>query len=56
MQQNYETVSDKYRDGQILTSVWSWQGRDLYNSKVDGAERKTHKEQGKGSAALGGFY
>lgn len=39
--QNYDTLSNKYRDGQILTSLWSWQGRDLYNTKE-------HKEANKG--------
>lgn len=46
--QNYDTLSDKYRDGQILTSIWSWQGRDMYNNETDPAKGKTHKELGKG--------
>ncbi len=46
--QNYDMLSDKYRDGQILTSIWSWQGRDLYNREIDAAEGRTHKELGKG--------
>lgn len=46
--QNYDTLSNKYRDGQILTSIWSWQGRDLYNNEADPAEGMTHKELGKG--------
>lgn len=46
--QNYDTLADKYRDGQILTSVWSWQGRDLYNNETDLSEGRTHKELGKG--------
>ncbi len=46
--QNYDMLSDKYRDGQILTSIWSWQGRDLYNGEIDAAEGRTHKELGKG--------
>ena len=46
--QNYETLADKYRDGQILTSIWSWQGRDLYNRETDPTEGLTHKEMGKG--------
>lgn len=39
--QNYETLSDKYRDGQILTSLWSYQGSALYNTMEN-------REQGKG--------
>ena len=46
--QNYDTLSDKYRDGQILTSLWSWQGRDLYDRETDQSQGKTHKELGKG--------
>ena len=30
--QNYDMLSDKYRDGQILTSLWSYQGSSLYNT------------------------
>lgn len=47
-QQNYDALSAKYRDGQILTSIWSWQGRDLYNYETDPVQGKTHKELGKG--------
>lgn len=39
--QNYDILSDKYRDGQVLTSLWSWQGASLYNTQE-------HKEEGKG--------
>ena len=39
--QNYDILSDKYRDGQVLTSLWSWQGQSYYNTR----ERK---EEGKG--------
>lgn len=46
--QNYDTLADKYRDGQILTSIWSWQGRDLYNNETDPKQGQTHKELGKG--------
>lgn len=38
--QNYDTLSDKYRDGQVLTSTWSWQC-SVYNTTE-------HKEAGKG--------
>jgi putative aldouronate transport system substrate-binding protein len=30
--QNYDILSDKYRDGQVLTSLWSFQGPSLYNT------------------------
>ena len=30
--QNYDILSNKYRDGQILTSLWSYQGPSLYNT------------------------
>lgn len=30
--QNYDILSDKYRDGQILTSLWSFQGPSYYNT------------------------
>ena len=30
--QNYNTLSQKYQDGQILTSLWSYQGQSLYNT------------------------
>ena len=39
--QNYDILSNKYRDGQILTSLWSYQGPAFYNT----AERK---KEGKG--------
>ena len=32
--QNYDMLSDKYRDGQILSSLWSYQGSSLYNIKM----------------------
>ncbi|MGN0405177.1 MAG: extracellular solute-binding protein [Bariatricus sp.] len=41
--QNYDILSNKYRDGQVLTSLWAYQGRDLYNTTE-------HKEEGKGFA------
>ncbi|MBU5482594.1 extracellular solute-binding protein [Blautia sp. MSJ-19] len=39
--QNYDILSDKYRDGQILTSLWSYQGPSYYNTTE-------HKEAGTG--------
>ena len=39
--QNYDMLSNKYRDGQILTSLWSYQGPALYNTTE-------HKKEGKG--------
>lgn len=39
--QNYDILSNKYRDGQVLTSLWSFQGPSVYNT----AE---HKTEGKG--------
>ena len=39
--QNYDMLSDKYRDGQVLTSLWSWQGSSMYNTTE-------HKNAGKG--------
>lgn len=39
--QNYDTLSNKYRDGQILTSLWSYQGPSYYNTTEN-------KEAGKG--------
>ncbi len=39
--QNFDTLSDKYRDGQILTSLWSYQGQSYYNTTE-------HKNEGKG--------
>lgn len=38
--QNYDILSNKYRDGQILTSLWSYQGRDLYNTTENKKEGK----------------
>lgn len=38
--QNYDMLSDKYRDGQVLTSTWQWQC-SVYNTTE-------HKEAGKG--------
>ncbi|WP_432627182.1 extracellular solute-binding protein [Brotaphodocola sp.] len=43
--QNYDTLSDKFRDGQILSSIWSWQGQSNYNTRE-------HKEAGKGMMPL----
>lgn len=43
--QNYDILSNKYRDGQVLTSLWSFQGSSLYNT----AE---HKKKGKGYMPL----
>ena len=43
--QNYDILSDKYRDGQVLSSLWSWQGASYYNTVE-------HKEQGKGFMPL----
>ncbi len=31
--QNYSELSDKYRDGRILTSLWAFQGTTLYNTE-----------------------
>ena len=39
--QNYDILSDKYRDGQVLTSLWSYQGPSYYNTTE-------HKSEGKG--------
>ena len=39
--QNYDILSDKYRDGQVLTSLWSWQGSSFYNTEEN-------KKAGKG--------
>lgn len=39
--QNYETVFQKYVDGQILFSIWPWLGQSAYNTL-------SNKEQGKG--------
>ncbi len=39
--QNYDTVFQKYVDGQILFSIWPWLGQSAYNTL-------SHKEQGKG--------
>ena len=30
--QNFDILSDKYRDGQVLTSLWSFQGPSYYNT------------------------
>lgn len=38
--QNYDILSDKYRDGQVLTSLWSWQGQSYYNTAENKAEGK----------------
>ena len=38
--QNYAELSGKYRDGQILTSLWSYQGTDLYNTAENKANGK----------------
>lgn len=39
--QNYDTLYNKYKDGQILYSPWPWLGQAAYNSTE-------HKEAGKG--------
>lgn len=39
--QNWSTLYEKYRDGQILTSLWSYQGMSVYNTVE-------HTRQGKG--------
>lgn len=39
--QNYDTLQNKYKDGQVLTSCWSWQGASAYNTTE-------HKAEGKG--------
>lgn len=36
--QNYDILSDKYRDGQILTSLWSYQGSALFNTMENKAK------------------
>ena len=38
--QNYDILSDKYRDGQILTSLWSYQGEACYNTAENKAAGK----------------
>lgn len=38
--QNYNTLSQKYQDGQILTSLWSYQGQSLYNTAQNLAQSK----------------
>ncbi|MEY8533528.1 extracellular solute-binding protein [Blautia pseudococcoides] len=43
--QNWDTLANKYRDGQVLTSHWSWQGKDCYNTAEN-------KEAGKGFMPL----
>lgn len=39
--QNYDSVFQKYVDGDMLFSIWSWQGQSAYNTL-------SHKEEGKG--------
>ncbi|MGN1147869.1 MAG: extracellular solute-binding protein [Lachnospiraceae bacterium] len=39
--QNYDSVFQKYVDGDILFSIWPWQGQSAYNTL-------SHKEEGKG--------
>lgn len=39
--QNYDTVFEKYKDGQILYSPWPWLGQSAYNTE-------THVSKGKG--------
>lgn len=39
--QNFETVFDKYRAGEVLFSIWSWLGQPAYNTL-------SNKEDGKG--------
>lgn len=43
--QNYDILSDKYRDGQVLSSQWAWQGKSYYNTTE-------HKAEGKGFMPL----
>ncbi|MGN0298877.1 MAG: ABC transporter substrate-binding protein [Lachnospiraceae bacterium] len=43
--QNWDTLAEKYRDGQILTCLWSYQGINLYNTQE-------HKQEGKGFMPL----
>ena len=39
--QNYDILSNKYRDGQVLTSLWGFQGQSVYNTTE-------HKKKGVG--------
>lgn len=39
--QNYDSVFEKYTDGDILFSIWPWLGQSAYNTL-------SHKEEGKG--------
>lgn len=39
--QNYDSVFQKYVDGDILFSIWPWQGQSAYNTL-------SHKEKGQG--------
>ncbi|MBQ9136276.1 MAG: extracellular solute-binding protein [Lachnospiraceae bacterium] len=39
--QNYDSVFQKYVNGDILFSIWPWQGQSAYNTL-------SHKEEGKG--------
>ncbi len=39
--QNYDSVFKKYENGDILFSIWPWQGQSAYNTLE-------HKEEGKG--------
>ncbi len=41
--QNYDILSNKYRDGQVLTSLWSYQGPSLYNTVDNKAAGKGFK-------------
>lgn len=38
--QNYSMLFDKYKDGQILYSPWSWLGQPAYNNSVHTSEGK----------------
>ncbi len=38
--QNYDILSNKFRDGQILFSTWSYQSKSVYNSVEHGEEGK----------------
>ena len=39
--QNYDSLFDKYTDGDILFSIWPWLGQSAYNTLA-------HREEGKG--------
>ncbi|MDD3261231.1 MAG: ABC transporter substrate-binding protein [Oscillospiraceae bacterium] len=39
--QNYDTMSSKYKDGQVLYAPWPWLGQSMYNTTE-------HKKAGKG--------